>query len=103
MDRHVPVNFIHVLISWYSNMEVCVKWGGTFFHSIHLTDGVRQGSVLVPSFFESYVDDILLKLNKSGLVCHRKNFCYNALMYADDLLLLSNSITDISVRWTTGL
>jgi len=75
MDRHVPVNFIHVLISWYSKMEVCVKWGDAFSHSIRLTAGVRQGSVLVPSLFALYVDDLLLKLNKSGLGCHIKNFC----------------------------
>jgi len=94
MDRHVSVNFIHVLISWYSKMEVRVKWGGAFSHSIHLAAGVRQGFVLVPSLFALYVHDLLLKLNKSGLGSHIKNFCYNALTSYLSMLLKKHMLTD---------
>jgi len=48
--------------------------GGAFSHSIRLSAGVRQGSVLAPSLFALYVDNLLLNLNKSGLGWDIKNF-----------------------------
>jgi len=38
---------------------------------------------------------MLSKLNNSNLGCHIKSRCYNAIMYADDLLLMSITISDL--------
>ena len=70
---------------------VCVKWANQFSEFVKLTAGVRQGGVLSPDLFAIYVDNLLMKLNKCGWGCHIKSFCFNALMYADDLILLSAS------------
>jgi len=63
--------------------------------SIRLTSCVRQGSVLAPSIFALYVDNLLFKLVNSGLGCHIRHFCFNAIMYTEDLLLLSISLPDM--------
>src|SRR5207244_5145424 len=40
-------------------------------------------------------DHVLDKLKRCGLGCRLKGLLINAIMYADDLLLLSNSISDL--------
>ena len=54
---------------------------------------MSQGSTLSPKLFALFVDDLLLSLKRSGLGCQIKGFCFNAVMYADDLLLMSICIT----------
>jgi len=76
-------------------MLTVVRWGSALSRSVPLVAGVRQGSVLAPALFSFFVNDILVKLARSGTGCHIKNFCVNAIMYADDLLLLSLSLDDM--------
>jgi len=57
--------------------------------------GVRQESILSPLRFSVYVDGMLKKLNNSNLGCHIKSRYYNAIMHADDLLLISVTISDL--------
>ena len=69
--------------------------GYSFSYFVSLETGVRQGSTLSPKLFALFVDEVLVRLNQSGLGCHIKGLCFNAIMYADDLLLISISITDL--------
>jgi len=56
---------------------------------------IKKGGCII--LFALYVDDILQKLEKSILGCHVKYICYNALMYADDLILISSSMRDLQL------
>ena len=47
---------------------------------------------LSPILFCIYVDDALSKLNDTDLGCCIRGFFINAIMYADDILLLSSSV-----------
>ena len=95
MKRNVPRNFIQLLRNWYSNSTICIKWHFCFSHEVKLSAGVRQGGVLSPSLFALYIDNVLDKINNSGLGCYINHICYNAIMYADDILLISLSVTDL--------
>ena len=97
MDKNVPINLIKILYCWYSSSSMIIKWGDAFSYQVSLTAGVRQGGVLSPMLFACYVDDMLKKLNNSGLGCHINQVCYNAIMYADDILLMSISVCDTKV------
>ena len=55
--------------------------------------GIRQGGVLSPVLFAIYVDDFLKSFRNFG--CRYKGFSVSALMYADDLILLSPSVTEL--------
>ena len=95
MDRKVPVGLILLLEQWYSKNITTVKWNACISRSVKLSAGVRQGGVLSPFLFAIFVDDILMKLKKSGLGCYINHCCLNAVMYADDLLLMSISVSDL--------
>ena len=55
-------------------------------------NGVKQGGILSPLLFGSYMDELLAKLRSSGAGCHMGPYFCGALSYADDICLLSPSI-----------
>jgi hypothetical protein len=57
--------------------------------------GMRQGSVLSPTLFAVYINDVIERLRVSKLGCHIRYVCFNAFMFADDLLLASISLCDL--------
>ena len=60
-----------------------------------ISAGVRQGGVLSPLLFAVYVDELILSLYKLGFGCHIGIQCMSVLMYADDLVLLSGSLSGL--------
>ena len=77
----------------YDNEEQVgsIKLGGAISSSFRLTNGTRKGSVLSPTLFSLYLDDIIKKLRNSGLGCYIQGIWMGAVGYADDLILLSPS------------
>ena len=50
-----------------------VRWGDTCSTSFCVTNGVKQGGIISPMFFNLYMDDLSLMLNCSGIIwIHRK-------------------------------
>jgi hypothetical protein len=70
-----------------------VKWNGIESSEFSATNGVKQGGIMSPLFFCIYVDDLLLQLKNSGSGCHIGSIFYGAFGYADDLTLLSPSVS----------
>jgi hypothetical protein len=57
--------------------------------------GIRQGGILSASLFIVYVDDMLRKLSAYG--CNLVGHLVGAIMYADDLALISPSIRELQI------
>src|SRR3989442_10193123 len=91
----LPSYFVHTLFNWYSRLNVKVKWQNSLSTVLNVLSGVRQGGVLSGYLFNLYVNGILASLRKKDLGCHLKNMFIGAIMYADDLILLSASIYDL--------
>ena len=92
MARGIPIRFLKLIISWYSDLRCRVKWADQYSEWFSVTAGVRQGGVLSPNFYSIYVDDLLNKLRSSGKGCHFRAKFAAALFYADDMAIISPSI-----------
>ena len=52
-------------------------------------------SSTLPLLFSLYVDIVLEKLGKSNIGCYINGLCFNSFMYADDLILLNITVSDM--------
>lgn len=94
-ERYLPINLILLLLNWYKRSTAIVNWNGFLSTKYSLSAGVRQGGVLSPVLFSVYVNSLILSLQKQGLGCHIGLQCMSVLMYADDLILFSGSVSGL--------
>ena len=93
--KNVNISIIRILENWFSKSYSTVKWKNTTSSNFPLISGVKQGGVLSPLLFTLFVDIVLDQLERSKLGCFVNYTCFNSLMYADDIVLLSASVTDL--------
>ena len=61
--RNVPLLIVGMSIFWYSKQELCIKLGHSTSSFFIVSNGVRQGGILLPQLFAVYVDDLSTILN----------------------------------------
>ena len=66
-----------------------MKWCNNHSSKFSVGNGVRQGGVSSGIFFAIYIDQLLKILRGSGLGCHINGVFFGAVIYADDIFLLS--------------
>ena len=87
----LPVIIIRVLAFVYQEQFAWGKWGNARSKQFRVLNGYRQESVLSPSLFSLYMNELLVKLRNSGIRCHIGGLFFGAAFYADDLVLLAPS------------
>ena len=92
----MPAVFIRLLLDSYLNQRICAAWGACKSDFFQATDGVKQGSIISPILFTVYVDELIARLQASGLGCNIGRSYIGVLGYADDLTLLSPSVNALS-------
>ena len=90
-DRGLNPLILRLLEYLYKNLKGRVKWGRVLSDTFAVTTGVRQDGVLSPSLSSIYIDDLLVKINRSGYGCSVGKVNIGAVAYADDICLLSGS------------
>jgi hypothetical protein len=93
MDRMIPISVLKILEHWFNICLTCVRWGLCISQFVNLTCGVRQGGVLSPYLFSVYIDDIVHRIAHSDACSKINVVCVSIFMYADDILLISPSVT----------
>ena len=94
--RGIPGYILRILVFWYENQTMNVRWGKQMSNSFNVSNGVRQGGILSSYFFNVYIDDLSKRLNKFRIGCVLGDSLLNHLMYADDLVLISPSTYGMS-------
>ena len=91
LSNRVPPIFLRLIIVSYLGQSCCVRWDNVNSNKFTVSNGVRQGAVASPHYFNVYLDDLFIELKESGLGCYIDSFYYGILGYADDCALLSPS------------
>ena len=94
-DHGLPFNLIQVFHSWLRNMKSCVSWGNEYSEFFNVLSSIQQGSLLGPKFFNLVIDKLVELLENNKLDCHVGGEFAGAFAYADDLLVLSSSVTQL--------
>ncbi len=83
--------FLGAIQSLYQDMKCTVKVNGVLSSWFGVGKGVRQGCLLSPTLFATYVDDLALEINALGLGVDVDGLLISILMFADDIALIGES------------
>jgi len=97
--------FLRTVVRMYTNTNACVKINGHLTDPFETTSGVRQGDCLSPTLFSLYINDLALEIQSSGHGVAVNGEKISILLYADDIVLISDSevslqrMIEILERW----
>ena len=95
IDIKLPAIYVRSLLNNYTNSKLQVKWNNVKTDTFKCSNGVKQGGVLSPILFSIYVDDLLKELRVNSTGCHVNTMFCGAFAYADDIVLLSPTVTGL--------
>ena len=87
IERDLPIIIVRLLYFWFRSQRFIVRWGNCVSQSFNAQNGVRQGGIGSPIFFNVYLDSLSTILNNSCTGCMVNNCLGNHLLYADDSIL----------------
>ena len=79
----------------HTRQLINIKWNYNFSERFSAENSVRQGGITSGLFFNVYMDISLKTLEKDGTGCHIGHMFVGCLCYADNLTLLSPSLTGL--------
>ena len=91
IKEEINVELINIIHSMYNETTQQIKVGNKLTKPFNAYRGVRQGCVLSPLLFNIYVNDLPRSFDKSCSPVMLEDLKINCLMYADDILLLSET------------
>lgn len=109
LQERIPPLFLRFIIFSYINQQCSVLWQGQSSTSFTIGNGVRQGAVASPVFFNLYIDSLFMELKNSGCGCYVEGLFQGAVAYADDISLVSptraglQTLIDICEKHFTNL
>lgn len=93
LNSNISQKLFNILFSMYSNTTSRIKFSDGLGKIFNSECGVKQGDVLSPTLFNIFIDGIVsdLKQNVKCEPVHVNNLNVNCLLYADDIVILSES------------
>ena len=95
-DKKLPQPVINVISSLYRSGSAIISYAGVKSKPFHLTQGVRQGSILSPLFYNIYTEKLLSELSNDFKIGTSINGIYTGIIaYADDIILMSPTLSGL--------
>ena len=91
LDDTVPKCIVSLLVYWYTQQQIFIRWHNITSDEFGVSNGTKQGSVLSPCFFTRYIREVLSNIVNSNVGCNLGGTFVNILAYADDIVLLAPS------------
>jgi hypothetical protein len=88
LSKRIPALFVRFILYTYINQQCYVKWGTANSSTFGISNGVRQGAIASPLFFNIYMNDLYQILKDSKIGCTIGDYYYGILGYADDCTLI---------------
>ena len=89
--RLLPAVVTRALMYIYMEQSAVVRWGSSVSAPFSLTNGTRQGSVIFPTLWCLYCEDLISEIRSLGLGCKIQNIFVGITIYADDVIFLASS------------
>ena len=70
LDKNVCPYIARLLCYMYLNQNCCVKWNSKNSTDFSVSNGVKQGAVISPILFSSYMDALFDRLKRNAIGCH---------------------------------
>ena len=91
----VPDPCWKLLYYWYANITAQVRWNHCLSKSITILRGTRQAGISSPFLFNIFYHDLVEDLSRTIGGINIGNCSYNTFCYADDVLLVSTTVTGL--------
>ena len=88
LERNLPGVIIWLLFESYSRRSVYTRWNSALSDPIPTENWVKPGGVLSPMLLCKYFDDLLKRIERTGIDHHIGHHFYGGLGCADDVIAL---------------
>ena len=85
----------------YTKTMSCIKINNFLTKWFEVNNGVRQGDTLSPTLFAIYINNLAKEIINLNLGININNYKLSILLYADDMVLIANTETDLQKMLTT--
>ena len=84
------------IMEYYSNTQAIVFCNGMHTDPFATTIGVKQGGPLSPRLFSLYIEELIISIDSTNLGVKLKRMRISTMLYADDIILVSNTKYEIN-------
>ena len=95
LKRDLPGVVVRFLFDSYQRQQVYVNWNNTLSAPILMKNWVKQGGVLSPVMFCVFFGELIYRLRNTGMGCYIGHINNGQSGYADDVQMLSPSVTGL--------
>ncbi|CAG2255684.1 unnamed protein product [Mytilus edulis] len=97
LDIGICGNMYNAIVSLYKSVECCVRVNGQLTDWFNVQCGLKQGCLLSPLLFNVYVNGLVTYICSLNVGINIDEENVSILLYADDLVLLAGSESDLQV------
>ena len=80
----------------YVNQVAWTRWGSNNVEPFQMTNSTRHGSVLSPTIWTIYVEELISELRQNGFGCTMAGVFVGVVVFADDVALIAPNRTAMS-------